>query len=248
MIVDFRTWRVLVLAAAVSALPVLLFATGSEDAAMIWSDELSPVQQLTALAYLTGACVALYAAFHSRHLRRWFFIAWVLICVLCLGEETSWLQSYVQYSTPGVVEENNAQGEFNLHNLDFAQGSHEDRLKNVDSLGSLISSGTLWRPDRMFQYFFLAVFGLYPLLNRIGRISRFTTSQQLPCPGPRLLLLIWSPVVVSSILILASSGDVVHALEEMREMFYAMAMAVFLLVSSRLAERSAARIVPTLAR
>lgn len=244
MIVDFRTWRVLLLFAALSALPVLVFAVGPEETGVIWSGELSPVELVTALAYLTGACLAVYSAFHSWQLRRWFFIAWVLVCLLNFGEETSWLQSYIQYSTPEVVAANNAQGEFNLHNLNFAQGSHEDRLKNVDSFGELISSGTLWRPDRVFQYFFLAVFALYPLLNRVRKLPGFVTSQQLPCPGPRLLLSIWLPVVVTTALIFASSGVLVHALEEMREMFYAMAMAAFIFVSSRSLDNSVARVVP----
>jgi hypothetical protein len=238
MIVDFRTWRVLLLFAALSALPVIIFAAGPQEIAVIFFGELSPVELVTALSYLTGAGLAVYAAFHSSQLRRWFFIAWVLVCLLCFGEETSWLQSYIQYSTPEGVAANNAQDEFNLHNLNFAQGSHEDRLKNVDSFGALISSGTLWRPDRMFQYFFLAVFALYPLLNRVRKLPGFVTSQQLPCPGPRLLLSIWLPVVISTALIFASSGGLVHALEEMREMFYAMAMAAFIFVSSRSLDNS----------
>jgi hypothetical protein len=242
MIVDFRTWRVLLLFAALSALPVFVFAVGPEETGVIAFGELSPVELATALAYLTGAGLAVYAAFHSWQLRRWFFIAWVLVCLLLFGEETSWLQSYIQYSTPDVVAGNNAQGEFNLHNLNFAQGSHEDRLKNVDSFGALISS--LCRPDRVIQYFFLAVFALYPLLNRVRKLPGFVTSQQLPCPGPRLLLSIWLPVVVTTALIFASSGDLVHALEEMREMFYAMAMAAFIFVSSRSLDNSVERVIP----
>ena len=244
MIADFRTWSVLLLFAALSTLPVLIFAVGPGETVVIWSGEFSPVELVTALAYLTGAGLAVYAAFHSWQLRRWFFVGWTVVCLLYFGEETSWLQSYIQYSTPEVVAGHNAQGEFNLHNLNFAQGSHEDRLKNVDSFGALISSGTLWRPDRVNQYFFLAVFALYPLLNKVRKLPGFVTSQQLPCPGPRLLLSIWLPVVLTTALIFASSGVLVHALEETREMFYAIAMAAFIFVSTRSLDNSATRVVP----
>lgn len=48
-------------------------------------------------------------------------ILFTLICFAALGEETSWGQHYLKYSTPGTLHELNVQDEFNVHNLDIGK-------------------------------------------------------------------------------------------------------------------------------
>jgi hypothetical protein len=48
-------------------------------------------------------------------------VLFMLVCFVALGEETSWGQHYLGYSTPEGLSELNAQNEFNVHNLHIAR-------------------------------------------------------------------------------------------------------------------------------
>ncbi len=51
--------------------------------------------------------------------RRWWLLAFGLGCLLVAGEEASWGQTYLGYSTPDFIAPHNVQSEFNLHNLEI---------------------------------------------------------------------------------------------------------------------------------
>lgn len=231
MIADFRSWGATALALVLSFVPIYIFVAGPEASKSLWLGELSPIELITVAFYLIGAAVAVYAALRNRRLRRWFFIAWAIFCIVFFGEESSWLQAYLQYKTPDSIAQVNAQGEFNLHNLEVVQQDHGDRLKA--GLGNLLNPKTLFGSDRLFQYFFLLWFALYPLLCRYGAFARFAANHQLPYQGRRLLLFVWFPLVLCTVLIFLSAGPLVHALNETREMFYALAIAAFLWAAER---------------
>ena len=230
MKVDLRSWRPTIIVLLLSILPIYIFIVGPDASAALWLGELTPVELLTAVFYVVGAFTAIFAAIRSKRLVRVFFLGWAFCCIVFFGEETSWLQSYLQYKTPEVVAEENSQGEFNLHNLNFVQGEQSDRLG--EELGNILNPRTLLNSDRLFQYFFLAAFAFYPLLCRRGPLARFAQEQQLPFPGARLLVYIWYPVLLCSVLIFLTSGPLTHGLNETREMFYAFTIASFIWVAA----------------
>lgn len=231
MRVDFKSWKTAMAVILLSILPLFVFFAGPETSAPLWLGERSPVELLTAAFYAFGTVVAIVAVFRGRHFLRLFFGVWAFFCIMFFGEETSWLQHYLNYKTPDVVAEENSQGEFNLHNLEFVQGEQSDRLKG--QVENILNPRTLLNSDRLFQYFFILWFAIYPILCQRGPLSRFASNRQLPYPGPRLLFFVWYPTLLCTLLIFLSHGPLAHGLNETREMFYALAIAGFVWTASR---------------
>jgi hypothetical protein len=50
---------------------------------------------------------------------KWYFLLFGLLFLFACGEEISWGQRILNFSTPESVEGANMQGEFNIHNLEF---------------------------------------------------------------------------------------------------------------------------------
>jgi hypothetical protein len=71
----------------------------------------------TGLVFLVASGLMFWCAVHSRGTRRrWLFFMGTLFLVAA-GEETSWLQLYLDYDTPQGLRRLNQQGEMTLHNL-----------------------------------------------------------------------------------------------------------------------------------
>jgi len=77
------------------------------------------IEHLEALFWLIGFALYLSTAIRLKLQRKRYIwcIAFALLCLLALGEETSWGQHYLQFTPPDSVLKINAQGELNLHNL-----------------------------------------------------------------------------------------------------------------------------------
>lgn len=75
------------------------------------------VEQLTAFAFL-GACgFAALCALRAQPLtRKWLPLLLTVGFFLCFGEEISWGQRILGFTTPEAIAEHNVQGEVNLHN------------------------------------------------------------------------------------------------------------------------------------
>jgi hypothetical protein len=80
-----------------------------------------PVEWATAAALLAAAGVAAWTALHPPgERRRLHAVTWlglVLLCLFAAGEEISWGQRILRFSSPEFFLEHNAQRETNLHNM-----------------------------------------------------------------------------------------------------------------------------------
>jgi hypothetical protein len=76
------------------------------------------IETLSNLFLLTAFILAVKAIFMaSTPLQRGWSILFTLFCILFFGEEISWGQHYVKWTTPETWTEINSQNETNLHNL-----------------------------------------------------------------------------------------------------------------------------------
>jgi hypothetical protein len=82
-------------------------------------------ESTTALFFFMASIVFLYAFARSTP-RNIFFLLFALVFVFAAGEEISWGQRIFHFATPAAMVAGNAQGEFNIHNLNFIQ--HETGL------------------------------------------------------------------------------------------------------------------------
>jgi hypothetical protein len=87
----------------------------------------SLVEWLTALAFMISGFIALFFIkkkdFFKNKIVRKIFVAGCLFVGMCLlfvaGEEASWGQRIINFETPGIIAEQNRQGEINLHNSEL---------------------------------------------------------------------------------------------------------------------------------
>ena len=117
-------------------------------------------ENLTACFYVVGIFTCLFSIFKKTNVI--LACLWLFLCVLFLGEETSWFQRYLGYSVP-AVESLSAQNEFNLHNLYFLQGS--GLLDSSAEYNKFINS------QNIFRIGFFGYFLLLPLLYRFAGLQ-----------------------------------------------------------------------------
>ena len=111
------------------------------------------VENFTALAFFFGAIASLAALKNNRY--KTLPLLWFFLCIVFLGEETSWFQRQLDYNVASV-ESMNAQSEFNFHNLDIFHGADSDHGNPFD-LNS----------QNMFRYGFLFYFVAFPFFLRV---------------------------------------------------------------------------------
>ena len=112
-------------------------------------------ESVTAWLFLAATIVFLYAFVRARP-RNVFFLLFVLAFFFAAGEEISWGQRIFHFATPASFEANNAQEEFNIHNLNFIQ--HETGI-GTSLLGMILNF------NRLFMLFCVLYTILIPLAN-----------------------------------------------------------------------------------
>jgi len=174
------------------------------------------IENATALLYLAGAVACVNALFRGQ--TRLFVPIWLVLCIVFLGEETSWFQRLLGYSVP-EVEAINSQREFNLHNIYFW---HDIKLIDGDGrlyfdMKRLPGSQTLFRLG--FLIYFLAIPIVIALIPPLGR---FADRLGYPKMGAGFLIAVWAVIITSIIYTLNSVPLARHPIAEVREMFYAL--------------------------
>jgi hypothetical protein len=208
----------------------LIYLGGMEGSrfsgALALSREDGLVETLSAAAYLIGFVTC--ALILVRGPRTLIIAAWMVLCLLCLGEETSWFQRIIGYNV-SAVEQVNAQGEFNLHDLPGLAGVG---WRDVDSAESFMrvffGSQNLFQMGFAFFFLLLPTAALFkstrPLLHLVGY-----------CRPPDLFLwVLWSLVALSYVQV----GFVVEplhkdAIVEARELLFAVAILAYALLLTR---------------
>jgi hypothetical protein len=140
-----------------------------------------------------------------------------LLFFVAFGEELSWGQHLLGFSTPDVVGELNRQDEFNIHNLSPFDAYEASGSKKT-GLAALITA------NRLFDYFMIGLFIIVPALHRwFPDLGSWT----FKLGAPRFPAILALPLVVN--LAFTAIGEIwladtqfVHlAISEIREFNYA---------------------------
>lgn len=139
--------------------PVLIL---SADTMHLLTSEDGFYEYLGALFFLFASVGFLFTLLKAKK-RNIFYLLFALAFLFAAGEEISWGQRILNFDTPPAIGANNAQKEFNLHNLNFVQHEH--------GLGSSIK-GMLLNFNRLFILFWMTYCILLPIANRYSNKLR----------------------------------------------------------------------------
>ena len=183
------------------------------------------IEYISAFFYLVGAAAAIAALFKAPDRRsKTVPLLFVVFCILCFGEETSWCQRIFNYNLE-QVETVNAQGEFNIHNLELFQRDFDDN--------SLLKK--LFNAQAIFRYVFFSYFLAVPLLSMASRPLRYLFRSF----GVRLeaMRFMWVPLILIffsfALLLLSRERQLYTILTESRETIYSICIGVHLILLSR---------------
>jgi len=185
------------------------------------TQEDGPYETVGAILFLVTAILFLWLAFHNKSFLRIYFLLFFLLFFFAFGEEISWGQRIFGFGTPEQLKNDNVQGEFNLHNLEFFHGNYWDGTKK-EGLASMFTAG------RMFYLLFFIYLVVLPLLSKYSsKGSRFIQKLKIPIPDQRLGFLFIFNIVVSNIIELGFSDLKSHGIVEIKE--FVTALLLFIL-------------------
>ncbi len=178
------------------------------------TEEDGVVEWLTAGLFLLAAVVCGLAVWRVAGSQRVGRVVWATLAFLFMGEEVSWFQRVIGFSTPQFLK-GNVQGEANFHNLPTLTPHDVDRATDL-----ITSQG-------LFYVGFLLYFALFPLLclasSKLGRLAKRWGFFPLPIGA---VVAIWVPILVSFAVALAlPHGPNRFGLTEIRELLFAVAIA-----------------------
>jgi hypothetical protein len=130
------------------------------DTLLQLTNEDGPYESLGALFFFLAFLAFLLAFVQKRNL---FFLLFAILFFFAAGEEISWGQRILSFQTPAVMQANNAQNEFNLHNINVIQ--------HGQGVGSSIQE-MIFNFNRLFILFCLGYCILVPLASRYFRGPR----------------------------------------------------------------------------
>ena len=182
------------------------------------------IENLSALFYLMGFFISLISI--SRNERILLPIVWAALCLLFLGEETSWFQRVFHYSV-SFIEQRSDQGEFNLHNLKILNSSPLENLSGEFDLKILLN--VLINPQILFQIGFFCYFVIIPLLLHFSKINTLMSSIGYKKTDTGFIFIILVVIGLSFFLQLNCSSDIKHNMGEIREMFYAYFIMIYII-------------------
>lgn len=220
--------------AAITLLFLLAVWLGAEPVGEVIGREDQFIEYMTALLFLLGSIVSGYAFLKGQY-RAWAAF-WCIACFVFMGEEISWFQRILGFSVP-TVEAVNAQGEFNLHNMQiFGSG----RL--IGAEGYNLSIGALMNSQNLFRLGFFTWFLVLPLLTLLPSLRRL--AERLDYVRPRLALLapLWVVLVFAAVLTLSTASPIKDYIAEATEFGYSAMVFLYtlLLAQAGATARSAA--------
>jgi hypothetical protein len=153
------------------------------------TDEDAIFESLTAIFFLLAAisCALLFANVnyfkepqdrltYNSFFRRWVLILFAVLFFFGCGEEISWGQRLLGFKPPEVVAERNAQGEFNIHNLEF-MGLWKKGGNRRNGLAAF------FRVKKLFVLFFAGYLFVLPIMTAYSeKIRRLVRRFYIPAP------------------------------------------------------------------
>jgi len=184
------------------------------------------IENLSVILWFFGFIICIVRLIRKIPGRKTLLIFWAIFCFICMGEETSWFQRFFEYSTPDVLQDFNDQEEVNLHNLNiFDGGDWMKALRNGEfDVKLILSSQNLFRLG-FFLYFFI-----FPLLMYVKKNSILNRKFNLPVPEYSFSIMLWLVLFFSFLLALISSDSIRPAIAEMRELFYALFILIYIVL------------------
>ena len=172
------------------------------------------IENATALLYFSGSVVCVIVLYRGQ--TRLFAAIWLVLCIIFLGEETSWFQRLLGYSVP-EVEAINSQAEFNLHNIYLWHGkAFIDKYGQFNfDISFLLGSQNLFRIG--FFIYFLAI----PVIVLIRPLGRLADRLVYPKMATGFLVAVWTVIITSFICAAYTAPPLKSSIAEVREMFYA---------------------------
>lgn len=198
---------------------ILFVWFGDPNVISTLSKEDGVIETLSAMFYMIGILFGFVAIFKAD--RVFLPIIWTILCVLFLGEETSWFQRFFDYSVP-EVEQLNAQNEFNFHNLHLFQGG--GLLSSPFSLDNFLKS------QNIFRIGFFGYFLVLPFICVIPKFNGWMLKLGYKKPDGQFILVLAMIFLLSFLLAFFVSVDLNVALAETREMLYAFFIMLYLFI------------------
>ena len=128
----------------------------------------------------------------------------------------SWFQRYLDYSVP-VVENINAQSEFNIHNLNMMQGG-----QLIDEQGHFqVNFQKIFTSQSLFRMGLFVYFLILPITFLNRNAKSFMVRIGYPNPPALFIIAMWATIALSFIFASFSNLPIKNALAETREMLYA---------------------------
>lgn len=177
--------------------PILGF--GKEDAI---------VEYLGALFWAIAWGVCAYRLIKGQRQPLLLLVMWMVLAFVFMGEEVSWFQRILGFGTPDAFEDINAQGEFNVHNL--------------EGLGI----GGLGVQD-LFRLGFITYFLLLPMATASSRARRWLARLGYTAPDRGFLVMVWAVIAASVFLQLIGPEEARRVTVETRESYYAFSVMIY---------------------
>ena len=194
---------------------IIAIWTGNPQDVLRFTKEDGIIENLSVIFYFLGIICCVIAISRRKFVR--FSFIWLFLCIMFLGEETSWFQRSLNYSVP-QIESINTQTEFNIHNLNFLQGKHL-----LDEQGHFhFDFRQMLDPQTLFRIGIFVYFLILPLTFHIRKLKSLLIRIGYPNPSFLFVLSMWGSIILSFILALFSDSPTRSALAETREMFYAL--------------------------
>ena len=205
---------------------VLAVFLGDETVIETLSAEDGLIENISAGLWFIGfvVCIVRLLGKHSNRYRL-FLLFWALFCFFCLGEETSWFQRFIHYSSPSCIENINAQDEFNLHNIDFFQGGNW--VTGDSGSSAKINLKLFLGAQNLFRFGYLIYFLFIPILLYMGRLRTIEKKLNYPCPNVCFVLSTWSVLIISFVFVFFNR-EIKSSLAETREMLYALFILLYI--------------------
>lgn len=146
------------------ASPELVILMGKEDSVFEW------------LSFICLACASITYFLCFKKYSNYFFILLALLMFFAAGEEISWGQRVVSFTTPDAIKKINTQGEFTIHNLEIFSGKQFDHQKRKGLY-------RLLEMDLWFKVFIFSFGIILPLATyHLKSFAVFTRKIKMPVP------------------------------------------------------------------
>jgi hypothetical protein len=216
-----------------------------EAQVVAYAREDGPIEYVGAIFYFLAALTMVAAFVHARSKsgksanRSVYLLLLAVFFFVCFGEEISWGQRVIGWSTPESLKALNAQGETNLHNFWLFQA--------FDQTGAQKSQIALFlHPGRLIALFWLIYCIIIPLAHsRFDGVRRLLHYMRLPIPPLYVGLLFLGTYLTRKFLVnvFEPPRAIQLALGELQETLYAV---IFFILALALLTRARASENPSL--